>query len=194
MAGPKPWIAALALLLAGCLGGTPGPSATTPPTLEAAAVAPETLAAPPAEARDLTFTETPISYSGKTATAACAHAETTAACQAADEGSETHHAVALDGRPVLLKGTATHASTAPGGTFGVYVCIERAGGAFECLKGFEGASPIAFEWDLSAFANAKSLMVGAYQTVEPAGSLPAQAWAFTPAEFKVEGALTTLNV
>lgn len=187
----------LLVLLAGCLGG----SETEAP----AAQAPEAAAAPAADAATVTATDaaanatapgaalpvvTTISYAGSSPTGVCEWAAS-GACVFMQSGAEDFHAVEAPGQAKLLSFQVTYTGTLPGMDFYVGVCAGE-NEATDCADYVTGPSPIAVQADLSSYppGTVFGISIGALAT--PA--MMAGVAVFGPADFQVEGTLTSVPV
>lgn len=188
-----------ALVLAGCIEVDPEPSTVSAGTTddaspsagsvdEATASASASAADPPAPR----VVQTPVSYAGKTPQGVCAVATGAQTCQFFEQGSETHHAIPLLGKPYSLMGTVTYTSQAPAGSMSAFACA-LVGEEYQCAPMVRGASPLGLSFDLSTVGNASELIVGLYHTADAGAGLPAAGVVYAAAEFKVEAVLTTTN-
>jgi len=193
----SPLLLALGLVLSGCLGGGSSQQIRAPP--EPDPVSPASASSTGAAAANGTDAasssavarSTPVQYSGTTFGGACAFAVTTGQCQFPQAGKETMHDLKPGGKPQHLAGTVTWTSTAPGTSFYAYACVHE-GSAILCRgKAVTGPSPLAFDFDVSAYNATDTLALGVDNEIGACCPLPAGAFVFPQADFKVDARLTT---
>jgi hypothetical protein len=189
-----PIVVLLVLALAGCVE-EPRPSTKAASSDGLDAPSPSS---PPTTATAVTATDTPVplalafAYEGKAPTGACAFAGSlTGTCQFTDAGKDRFRELPAGGKPVRLDGVVTYTQQVPQTVFYIYVCAKE-GNAIYCRdKAASGPSPLKFTWDLAKFDANATVILGA-DNEQGAFAQVAGAYAFTPADFKVNGVLTRM--
>jgi hypothetical protein len=185
---------AVLVLLAGCLGAKDDPvaPAAAGPQAQASgngASATASLSAvndtPPAPPVPVV---TPVSYAGRTSAGACVFIPNV--CEFPQPGTEDYHMLDVAGQAQRLVMTLTYGQQVPGMEFYVSVCASETEGE-ACFEYQTGPSPLAVEFDLSGYppGAAFGISVG---SLNAAGAGAGVGIVFGPADFSVEGALTSL--
>jgi hypothetical protein len=191
----------LVMLLAGC-AAPPAPS-------QPAAGEPDEPALPPAEASGPSgaakavdagaaaakkaVERVPLAYHGTTETEACPAVGDTEVCQSAAAGENNPQELPADRRILGMEGEVRWTPATPALTELSVVLQRREAEAWVSMadEGFAvlGGSPLAFQWDLHAFATGIHFRLGVFQGAEVNRYPAAVVYAGTPQEFEVEGAL-----
>lgn len=185
----------LLVLLAGCLDGsgneapaadaqtaTPAADGTVTPAVEDVANATAPDAAMPIT--------TPVSYSGSSPVGVCEFMAV-GACVFPVAGSEDFHLIEAPGQAKRLNVQVTYAGQLPGLDFYVGFCSGDEEPT-DCANYVTGPSPFTLDVDLSSYPPGTVFALSIGSVVTPA--MMAGAGVFGPADFQVEGTLTSIPV